>query len=49
MRQQPESIGRYRILERLSGSRSDDVYKGFDPMIERLLVVTAFSLEALSS
>ena len=43
----PSSIGRYQVLERLLSARYDDVYKAFDPMIERHLVVKTFSLEGV--
>src|SRR5215471_6972176 len=39
------TIGRYRIDERLAGTSTDDVYRGFDPMIERPVVVKVFRLE----
>jgi serine/threonine-protein kinase len=45
----PAAIGRYRVLERLAASAYDDVYKGFDPMIQRPLVITAFGLAGLES
>ncbi|MEO8070177.1 MAG: serine/threonine-protein kinase [Acidobacteriota bacterium] len=41
----PQAIGRYRILERLASDSVDDVYKGFDPMIERPVVVKVFALQ----
>lgn len=40
----PETIGRYRILERLASDWMDDVYRAFDPMIERPVVVKTFRL-----
>jgi hypothetical protein len=43
----PSTIGRYQLLERLSVSAHDEVYKAFDPMIERHLVLTTFSLSSL--
>jgi len=39
------TIGRYKIEERLAGSSTDDVYRGFDPMIERPVVIKVFRLE----
>lgn len=41
----PRTIGRYQIQARLSGTSTDDVYRGFDPMIERAVVVKVFRLK----
>jgi serine/threonine protein kinase len=40
----PAAVGRYKILDRLVGSSLDDVYRGFDPLIERPVVVKVFRL-----
>jgi protein kinase-like protein len=40
----PTAIGRYRIIGRLSPDPRNEVYKGFDPLIERPLVVKIFPL-----
>ena len=40
----PTAIGRYRILSHLASDAVDDVYEGFDPMIERPVVVKVFRL-----
>jgi len=45
----PTTIGRYRILERLSPARDGRVYKGFDPIIERHVAVKVFSFGALDA
>ena len=37
----PALVGRYRISDHLASSAIDDVYKGFDPLIERLDMVFA--------
>jgi len=42
----PETIGRYRILERVARDWMDDVYRAFDPMLERPVVVKTFKLPA---
>jgi serine/threonine-protein kinase len=41
----PRTIGRYKIQRRLAGTSTDDVYQGFDPMIERPVVVKVFRLK----
>jgi serine/threonine protein kinase len=41
----PRTIGRYKIQARLAGSSTDEVYRGFDPMIERPVVVKVFRLK----
>jgi serine/threonine-protein kinase len=41
----PRTIGRYKIQARLAGTSTDDVYRGFDPMIERPVVVKVFRLK----
>jgi serine/threonine-protein kinase len=38
------AIGRYRIDARLDRDSMDDVYKGFDPLIERPVVIKVFQL-----
>ena len=43
----PDAVGRYRLAERLAGGACDEVYKAFDPMIERHLVLTTFNLGGL--
>src|SRR5213078_4889288 len=40
----PALVGRYRISDHLASSAIDDVYKGFDPLIERPVVVRVFRL-----
>src|SRR5262249_42481243 len=40
----PAAIGRYKIVSRLASDAIDAVYKGFDPMIERPVVVKVFRL-----
>jgi serine/threonine-protein kinase len=40
----PTSIGRYRIRTRLAGDEIDEVYTGFDPMIERPVALRVFRL-----
>jgi serine/threonine protein kinase len=40
----PVLVGRYRISDHLASSPIDDVYKGFDPLIERPVVVRVFRL-----
>ena len=42
--QLPAAIGRYKILAALASSSPADVYRGFDPMIERPVVVKLFHL-----
>ena len=42
-----EAIGRYLLTERLAGGAHDEVYKAFDPMIERPLILTTFALGGL--
>ena len=42
--QLPAAIGRYKILAQLASSSPADVYRGFDPMIERPVVVKLFHL-----
>lgn len=44
--QLPAAIGRYKILAALASSSPADVYRGFDPMIERPVVVKLFHLPA---
>jgi len=41
----PRAIGRYKIQARLAGTSTNDVYRGFDPMIERPVVVKVFRLK----
>jgi serine/threonine protein kinase len=43
--QLPSSVGRYRISAHLFGDAVGDVYKGFDPLIERPVVVRVFRLQ----
>jgi eukaryotic-like serine/threonine-protein kinase len=43
----PKTIGRYKIQARLAGTSSNDVYRGFDPMIERPVVVKVFRLDSI--
>lgn len=43
----PEAVGRYLLTERLAGGAHDEVYKAFDPMIERPLILTTFALGGL--
>jgi serine/threonine-protein kinase len=38
----PSLVGRYRISSHLSGDLIDDVYTGFDPLIERPVAVRVF-------
>jgi serine/threonine-protein kinase len=40
----PPYVGRYQISAHLSGDSIDDVYKGFDPLLERPVVVRVFPL-----
>lgn len=40
----PALVGRYRISDHLASDAIDDVYKGFDPLIERPVVVRVFRL-----
>jgi serine/threonine protein kinase len=40
----PALVGRYRISAHLASSVIDDLYKGFDPLIERPVVVRVFRL-----
>lgn len=35
----PESIGRYRIVDRLASGGGGEVYKGFDPVLQRPLAI----------
>lgn len=42
--QLPAAISRYKILAALASSSPADVYRGFDPMIERPVVVKLFHL-----
>ena len=41
----PSHVGRYQISTHLSAGFIDDVYKGFDPLLERPVVVRVFPLE----
>jgi serine/threonine-protein kinase len=43
----PETIGRYRVLTRLAADAAGEVYKAFDPMIERSIVVKVFSIDGV--
>lgn len=45
----PATIDRYRILERLPSDRPDELYRGFDPNIERPVVVRVFALPQLDT
>jgi serine/threonine-protein kinase len=45
----PRTIGRYKIEARLAGTSTNDVYRGFDPMIERPVVVKVFRLRLVDS
>jgi len=45
----PRAIGRYRIEARLDRSSTEDVYRGFDPNIERPVVIKVFHLDALAA
>ena len=40
----PALVGRYQISDHLASGAIDDVYKGFDPLIERPVVVRVFRL-----
>ena len=40
----PAHVGRYQISAHLSGGLIDDVYKGFDPLLERPVMVRMFPL-----
>jgi serine/threonine-protein kinase len=44
----PRVIGRYRIETHLDADAMDDVYRGFDPLIERPVVVKVFALDLAS-
>lgn len=43
------TIGRYRLVESLASHDGHHVYRGFDPMIERSLVIKIFPLAHLSA
>lgn len=45
----PATIDRYRILERLPSDRPDELYRGFDPNIERPIVIRVFTLPELDA
>jgi len=40
----PPLVGRYQIASHLSGGFLDDLYKGFDPLLERPVIVRVFPL-----
>jgi hypothetical protein len=40
----PETIGRYRIVTQVASDALSQVYSGFDPMIERPVVVKVFQI-----
>jgi eukaryotic-like serine/threonine-protein kinase len=42
----PPLVGRYQIASHLSGGSFDDLYKGFDPLLERPVIVRLFPLRA---
>src|SRR5438046_2739206 len=40
----PPYVGRYQVSAHLSGGLLDDVYKGFDPLLERPVIIRIFPL-----
>jgi len=45
----PSLVGRYRISAHLAGDVVDDVYQGFDPLIERPVAVRVFRLQVAAA
>jgi serine/threonine-protein kinase len=45
----PSTVGRYRVNALLASDTIDDVYQGFDPLLERPVVVKLFRLGALDA
>jgi serine/threonine-protein kinase len=43
------SVGRYRVEALLASDTIDDVYRGFDPLIERPVIVKTFRIGALDA
>jgi serine/threonine-protein kinase len=45
----PSVVGRYRVTARLASDTIDEIYEGFDPLIERPVVVRLFQLAGLGA